>query len=114
MAQAKALLVEIANPMIQRRLIGLRGNIPSTLTPTATKLLQGLVNEGVITEAQFDAWKDLRNPVAHGEPLNYWKDSSPARGFGEVVELLQVLTAYLIGFVEVNQQPGSIPGDQAS
>ena len=54
--------------------------------------------QGCITRAQLDAWKKVRNQVAHGNLFEPWGTREEHEQLIALVELFYKLTALRIGF----------------
>lgn len=81
----------------QRRLRDIAlGAVKRTATISAVQALRELRDSGVITKAQFSAWDDLRNSVAHGSLLSPYSNEVEDQQLLELSSLMRALTRELV------------------
>jgi len=66
--------------------------------PSASRFLCKLQQDGRVTRAQLDAWKKVRNQVAHGNLFEPWGTREKNEQLVALVNLFYRLTAQRIGF----------------
>jgi len=76
----------------------LKGWLASLHQPSASRYLTQLKQEGRITDMQLDAWKKVRNQVAHGNLFEPWGTPKEHEQLVALVELFYRLTALRIGY----------------
>lgn len=65
-------------------------------TKGIAKTLKSLVNEGVVTVDQVEAWSKIRNSSMHGDMVMPWADEEQHARIGNLIELTHRLSeAYL-------------------
>lgn len=65
--------------------------------PSARALMRDLVKGRVISQEQFDSWKRIRDPAAHGQVSDPWPTEENERDLESLVHALYLLTNHLVG-----------------
>lgn len=77
----------------------LKGWIKTLHQPSPARYLSRLEREGRISRAQLEAWRKVRNVVAHGNLFEPWGTAEEHAQLVTLVELFYRLTALRIGYV---------------
>lgn len=78
--------------------VRLRGWISTLHQPSPARYLSRLEKEGRISRAQLEAWRKVRNQVAHGNLFEPWGTTEEHLQLVALVELFYRLTALRIGY----------------
>lgn len=76
----------------------LKGWITTLHQPSPARYLSRLEKEGCISRVQLEAWRKVRNVVAHGNLFEPWGTSEEHAQLVALVELFYRLTALRIGY----------------
>ena len=90
------LLSKLENEPLRKRLANF---VPLLCQTSASKYLSQLNLDGKITKLQLNAWKKVRNQVAHGNLFEPWGTAKEHEQLTSLVELFYRLTTLRIGFV---------------
>ena len=69
--------------------------------PSAARYLARLKDDGLVTPEQLDAWRKVRNQVAHGNLFEPWGTPEEHQQLVALINLFYRLTALRIGYAEV-------------
>jgi hypothetical protein len=72
---------------------------------TATRVLAGMRNAGIITKDEIDSWKSMRNEVMHGTLVSPWSQQEGDAKFQHLATLFHKLTVQLIQSAEPSGTP---------
>ena len=76
----------------------LKGWLSTLHQPSASRYLAKLEQDGGITRVQLEAWRNVRNQVAHGNLFEPWGTPEEHMQLVALVELFYRLTALRIGY----------------
>ena len=97
-SRAEQLLEDVKNSFLKDKLQKALENACREQQPVGSQVLKALVIDGVINEKHKIAWERLRHFVTHGNLLDHRAPDERLAYYPDLMELLHLLTANLIGF----------------
>jgi hypothetical protein len=96
LASAQKPVSELRHGALRDRL---KNSVALLSRASAAKYLSQMERDGRITKAQLDAWKKVRNQVAHGNLFEAWGTREEHERLVSLIELFYRLTSVRIGYV---------------
>jgi hypothetical protein len=97
-ASALLLVRDIGDEFLRQRLQSALENACRDQPPAVSPVLRSLIQNKVIEAKHKKAWEELRHFVIHGNLLDHRGPDKRLDFFSDLLELLHLLTASLIGF----------------
>jgi hypothetical protein len=96
LASAQKVISEIENSTLRNRL---KNSVTGFGRASVAKYLTHMQRDSRITKDQLDAWKKVRNQVAHGNLFEPWGTHEEHERLVDLIQLFYRLTSIRIGYM---------------